>query len=134
MINSETAVIKQIKNNNATLQFENNLTRTVPLSALKHIDYGYCITVHSSQGKTYANTIAAIENHKLLNEQKSWLVTLSRHKDEIKILTQDKHELEKTLMNNEGNQVSAIELQNQAKLDNQVKANAMEKKGFEMQM
>ncbi len=134
LVNSETATIKQINNNSAILQFENNLTRSVPLSALKHIDYGYCITVHSSQGKTYANTIAAIETHKLLNEQKSWLVTLSRHKNEIKILTQDKQELEKTLMRNDGNQMSATELQNQAKPNNQVKADAIQNKGFEMQM
>ena len=120
LMNSETATIKQINNNNAVLQFENNISRTVPLSALKHIDYGYCITVHSSQGKTYANTIAAINNHPLLNEQKSWLVTLSRHKDEIKILTQDKQELEKTLMKNDGQRMSATELQNQAKMDNKV--------------
>lgn len=134
LVNSEIAIIKKINGNNAVLQFENNLTRTVLLSALKHIDYGYCITVHSSQGKTYANTIAAIENHKLLNEQKSWLVTLSRHKDEIQILTQDKQELEKTLMKNDGTQVSAIELQNQAKFDKQVKTNAIQKKEFEIQM
>ena len=134
LINSETAIIKQINNNNVVLQFENNLTRTVPMPALKHIDYGYCITVHSSQGKTYANTIAAIENHKLLNEQKSWLVTLSRHKDEIKILTQDKQELEKTLSKNDGMQMSATELQNQAKIDNKVKINLAQSKKFEMEM
>ncbi len=134
LVNSETAIIKKIDDNRVSLQFENNLTRTVPLSALKHIDYGYCITVHSSQGKTYANTIAAIENHKLLNEQKSWLVTLSRHKDEIKILTQDKQELEKNLMKNDGKQMSAVELQNHAKMDDKVKINTMQKKGFEMHM
>ena len=134
LINSETAIIKQINNSNAVLQFENNISRTVPLSALKHIDDGYCITVHSSQGKTYANTIAAINNHPLLNEQKSWLVTLSRHKNEITILTQDKQELEKTLIKNDGQQMSAIELQNQAKMENKVKTNAVQNKKFEMQM
>ncbi len=134
LINSETAIIKQIRNDKVSLQFENNLTRIVPISALKHTDYGYCITVHSSQGKTYANTIAAIENHKLLNEQKSWLVTLSRHQDEIKILTQNKQELEKTLIKNDGNQTSATELQNQVKMSDHVKANQMQKKEFKMQM
>ena len=124
LINSETAIIKQINSSNAVLQFENNLTKSIPLSALKHIDYGYCITVHSSQGKTYANTIAAINNHPLLNEQKSWLVTLSRHKDE----------LEKTLIKNDGSQASAIELQKQANMDNKVKTNAVQNKKFEMQM
>ncbi len=114
LINSETAIIKQINNQNVVLRFENNISRTIPLSALKHIDYGYCITVHSSQGKTYTNTIAAINNHPLLNEQKSWLVTLSRHKNEITILTQDKQQLEKTLLKNDGQQMSAIELKSLA--------------------
>ncbi len=132
LINSETAIIKQLNNNNAVLQFENNISRAIPLSALQHVDYGYCITVHSSQGKTYANTIAAINNHPLLNEQKSWLVTLSRHKDEIKILTQDKHELEKTLMRNDGQKMSAIELQKQAKVDSKI--NLAQSKKFEIQM
>ncbi|MEK6734624.1 MAG: hypothetical protein AABY27_05955 [Pseudomonadota bacterium] len=107
------------------------------MSALKHIDYGYCITVHSSQGKTYANTIAAIENHKLLNEQKSWLVTLSRHKNEIKILTQDKQELEKTLIKNDGQKISAIELlsKNQTKIEDKVKLDAIQNNNkFEMEM
>ena len=134
LINSETAIIKQLNNSNAVLQFENNLIRAIPLSALKHIDYGYCITIHSSQGKTYANTIAVINNHPLLNEQKSWLVTLSRHKNEITILTQDKQELEKTLIKNDGQQISAIELQNQAKMENKVKHNAVQNKKFEIQM
>ena len=93
------------------LQFENNVSSKIPLSALKHIDYGYCITVHSSQGKTFDNTIAAINNHPLLNEQKSWLVTLSRHRNELTILTQDKQKLEKALIQNDGKQMSAIELQ-----------------------
>ncbi len=145
LINSETAIIKQINNNNAVLQFENNISRSVPLSALKHIDYGYCITVHSSQGKTYANTIAAINNHPLLNEQKSWLVTLSRHKDKIKILTQGKHELEKTLSKNDGQQMSAIELKSLAdsKIQESLKLNQINDnqnisksagKKFEMEM
>jgi conjugative relaxase-like TrwC/TraI family protein len=111
LINSETAIIKQINQKDMLLQFENNLSTKIPLLALKHIDYGYCITVHSSQGKTFDNTIAAINNHPLLNEQKSWLVTLSRHRNELTILTQDKQRLEKTLIQNDGRQTSAIELQ-----------------------
>ena len=111
LINSETAIIKQINQKDMLLQFENNLSSKIPLLALKHIDYGYCITVHSSQGKTFDNTIAAINNHPLLNEQKSWLVTLSRHRNELTILTQDKQKLEKTLIQNDGRQMSAIELQ-----------------------
>ena len=111
LINSETAIIKQINKENMLLQFENNVSSKIPLSALKHIDYGYCITVHSSQGKTFDNTIAAINNHPLLNEQKSWLVTLSRHRNELTILTQDKQKLEKALIQNDGKQMSAIELQ-----------------------
>lgn len=110
LINSETAIIKAINQNSATLQFENKLTREIPLTQLKHIDYGYCVTIHNSQGKTYENTIAAIAKNKLLNNQQSWLVSLSRHKTELTILSEDTKALQTYLAKNTGNEMSALEL------------------------
>lgn len=83
LVNSESGVINKIEPNKVTLTIEGSRTKTLTMQELKHIDYGYCITVHASQGKTYDNTIAAISNNKLLNNQKSWLVAISRHKNEI---------------------------------------------------
>lgn len=110
LINSETATIKAINQNSAILQFENKLTREIPLNQLKHIDYGYCVTIHNSQGKTYENTIAAISKNKLLNNQQSWLVSLSRHRTELTILSEDTKMIQTYLTKNTGSEMSALEL------------------------
>lgn len=98
IINSETAIIKSINDKNIQLRFEDGKIRNIPQSELKHIAYGYCVTVHNSQGKTYDNTIAAISSHKLLNNQKSWLVTISRHRHEFTALVENKNQLKSYLL------------------------------------
>ena len=113
IINSETAVIKSINDINIQLQFEDGKIRNIPKNELKHISYGYCVTVHNSQGKTFDNMIAAISSHKLLNNQKSWLVTISRHRNEFTALVENKNQLKAYLLRNEGNEISAIELEKQ---------------------
>lgn len=109
LVNSETATIKNISriNNAITLKLEDSTTRTLPLNNLKHIDYGYCSTIHSSQGKTTDRLIAAICSHKHLNDQKSWLVTISRHKSAVHIYMDDKKEIEKQYEQNKGEVKSA---------------------------
>lgn len=110
LINSETAQIDKInKDGTIRLTFEDGNSKTFPAGLLKHIDYGYCITVHAAQGKTYANTIAAINNNKLLNNQKMWLVVLSRHKSEFTALVEDKSRLQADITQNKGAEMSAIE-------------------------
>lgn len=116
LINSETAVIQKIGKNDISLKLEDNNIKNIPKDQLKHIDYGYCITIYSAQGKTFDSTIAAISNNKWLNNQKSWLVTLSRHKSEFTALVQNKSKLESYLMKNKGNELSAIELISQSKI------------------
>jgi ATP-dependent exoDNAse (exonuclease V) alpha subunit len=118
LINSETAIIKSINQDRAILQFENKMTREVPLSQLKHIDYGYCVTVHNAQGKTFDNTIAAISKNKLLNNQQSWLVSLSRHRVELSVLAEDMKTLNTYLSNNTGKEMSALELASKTEFKN----------------
>ncbi len=116
LINSETAVIRDIGKKAVSLQFENKEIRKIPWEQFRHIDYGYCITVHAAQGKTYDIAIAAIKNHLLLNNQKLWLVTLSRHRDYITVYTEDRQQLKINLINNDGNEITAIQLQEQIDL------------------
>jgi ATP-dependent exoDNAse (exonuclease V) alpha subunit len=114
LINSETAVIEQIGKNKITLKFEDGKSKSIPTDQLKHIDYGYCVTVHASQGKTFDNTISAINNNKLLNNQKSWLVAISRHRNEFMALVEDKSTLKTYLIKNKGREISAIEFQSKS--------------------
>lgn len=110
LINSETAQIDKIsKDGTIRLTFEDGGSKSFPVGLLKHIDYGYCITVYAAQGKTYANTIAAINNNKLLNNQKMWLVALSRHKSKFTALVEDKSKLQADITQNKGAEMSAIE-------------------------
>ena len=116
LINSETAIIKSINKDTATLQFENKMIKDIPMSQLKHIDYGYCVTVHTSQGKTFDNTIAAIGKNISLNNQQSWLVSLSRHRVELSILAEDMKSLKTYLSKNTGKEMSALELVSKTEL------------------
>lgn len=113
LINSETAVVEKIDKNNIILKVERDNSRSIPKEQLKHIDYGYCVTVHSAQGKTYENTIAAISNNKTINSQKMWLVAISRHKSEFTVLVEDKDKLQRNIYVNKEMSKSAIELDTQ---------------------
>lgn len=110
LVNSENVIIEQIGKNRLTLKFEDDKLKAITLNQLKHIDYGYCVTIHGAQGKTFANTIAAIDNNQLLNTQRMWLVALSRHKDQFTALVEDKNQLKSYLLKNTGTILSAIEL------------------------
>jgi conjugative relaxase-like TrwC/TraI family protein len=110
LVNSETATVESISNKQITLRLENNMLRSFKTSEVKHIDYGYCSTIHSAQGKTYNNAIAAISSHKLLNNQKSWLVAISRHKQDLHIFVDRQNIIKNEIVRNKGNNASALEL------------------------
>jgi ATP-dependent exoDNAse (exonuclease V) alpha subunit len=87
-----------------------------------HLNFDSCnkATIHTSQGKTFDNTIAAISDNKLLNNQKSWLVAISRHRNEMVAIVSDKSQLETQITKNKAIETSAIELVAQKELiDNQ---------------
>lgn len=113
LINSETAIVQKITpNHSLNLRLEDGTIKTIPLAQLKHIDYGYCVTIHSAQGKTFDHTIVAINNNKLLNHQKMWLVALSRHRTGFTALVEDKNVLQNNIISNKAIQKSALELRN----------------------
>lgn len=114
LINSESAVIKGITKNIVDLQLNNGITKSISLKDLKHIDYGYCSTVHSVQGKTEDKTLGAITaDNKYLNSQKLWTVFLSRHKNSITCIVDDSAKLKSNIQKNPGDQESALEFSNQ---------------------
>ena len=112
LVNSETAVIEKINKESIKFKTEDGEIKTVNKEELKHIDYGYCLTIHSAQGKTYEKSIAAIGDNKMLSNQKLWTVILSRHKESFTAIVQDKEKLQGYLISNNGRDMSAIELNN----------------------
>lgn len=117
LINSETAHVTKINTHNQTmsLRLENNQVVTKDMNSLKYIDYGYCSTIHSSQGKTTDKLIAAICSHNKLNDQKSWLVSISRHKSRLQVYMQDKQQVQQQLQSNKGVEKSALDIKVPAK-------------------
>ena len=109
-INSQTATVDSITKGIISLKLNDDSTRIVMRNDLKHVDYGYCSTVHASQGKTTDRLIAAVCAHKKLNDQKSWLVTISRHKHDLYVYTDDKTQIQKYIAGNKGIERSAHEI------------------------
>ena len=68
------------------------------------------LTIHSAQGKTYNNTIAAIENNKILNNSKMWLVAISRHKNNLTVYVENKDSLKKEIASKVIEDKSALSL------------------------
>lgn len=114
LINSESAFIESINKNAVTLKLENQDIKTISLKDLRHIDYGYCTTVHSAQGKTEERILGAITaDNKHLNSQKLWTVFLSRHKNEITCIVDDSAKLKSNIQKNTGSQISSLEFANE---------------------
>ena len=112
LLNSDIIKIKEINQINQTikLELEDKTYKTTNLSDLKHVDYGYCSTVHSAQGKTTDRLIGVISSQSHLNNQKSWLVAISRHKSELQLYMQDKEKIQQQIMNNQGTEKSALDI------------------------
>ena len=131
-MNSETAIIEKINNDSVKFKTEEGEIKTVNKEELKYIDYGYCSTIHSAQGKTYEKSIAAIGDNKILSNQKLWTVILSRHKESFTAVVQEKEKLQGYLISNSGRDMSAIELNNkQQKQVQQIQHIQQINRGFE---
>jgi len=120
LINSESAKIEKINQDSITFKMENGNTKTIKKEELQHMNYGYCSTVHSAQGKTYDKSIAAIGDNKMLTTQKSWCVILSRHKENFTAIVHDKNKMQAYTISNSGTEMSAIELEQRQDKQNDI--------------
>jgi len=64
--NGEFAAVTAIGAGEATIRFQGKQNRelTLPLSAMRHVDYGYTVTSFSSQGSTVDRVI--------VNDERGW--------------------------------------------------------------
>lgn len=74
-----------------------------------HIDYGYCTTVHSSQGQTCDRVLIDADATSLASSRNAFYVAISRARQTAKIYTDDKAMLPKA-MSRESVKESALEL------------------------
>ena len=112
-INSHTAKVINIDNNKniLKLKLENNKLIEVPKKDLKHFDYAYSSTAYSAQGKTSKNVIAVLESYrKNLTNQQTFYVEISRAKENAFLVTDNKENLIKTLEEQTGEKLSAVQI------------------------
>lgn len=76
---------------------------------IKHIDYGFSVTVHGAQGATVQNVIAAMDSASILSTMKSFYVTISRAKEGAEIFTDDAGQLRTVIAKATGERVSALD-------------------------
>jgi len=76
----------------------------------RHWEHGYASTVYKSQGKTSQDVLVhAPTTDKDLLSQKAFLVAISRQKENITIVTDDREKLERNVKENLGEKTSALE-------------------------
>ncbi len=125
IINSESAIVKKIENDQIVFQAQNG--KEIELKCdngdLQHIDHGYATTVYSAQGKTADNVIAVAESHReYLTSQKSFYVTISRARNNVTLVVDDKQKVADRLFEHTGERISALESQkiHESHIQNQI--------------
>ena len=94
--NGEFATIIAIDDHRARLRIDNGREISAAIDRLKHIDYGYASTSHSSQGATVDRVIANIDtlrSAELVN-RKQFYVSISRARHAATIYTDDRSALQ----------------------------------------
>ncbi len=102
---TETSLTFKDKNTGKEISFTKNDPK------LKYLDYNYTTTTYSAQGMTSKNIIVPIESYRTnLTSQKSFYVELSRAKDNITLIVDNKDRVIEQLLNKTGENVNALEI------------------------
>ncbi len=97
--NGEFATIIVIDDHRARLRIDNGRQISAAIARLKHIDYGYASTSHSSQGATVDRVIVNIDtlrSAELVN-RKQFYVSISRARHAATIYTDDRSALQRAV-------------------------------------
>ena len=74
-----------------------------------HLEYGYCSTVHSAQGKTCEKILIEADTKSLTSARDNYYVAISRARQEATIYTNDKTKLPEA-MSRRNEKEAALEL------------------------
>ncbi|MGC1676411.1 MAG: AAA family ATPase [Candidatus Binataceae bacterium] len=100
--NGEFATIIAIDDQRARLRIDNGRELSAAIERLKHIDYGYASTSHSSQGATVDRVIANIDTARSaeLVNRKQFYVSISRARHALTLYTDDRARLDSAVGRN----------------------------------
>ena len=93
--NGELATIVAIDDVKAVLRTDTGREINASLQRLRHIDYGYASTSHSSQGATVDRVVVNIDTLRSVElvNRKQFYVSISRARDGVTIYTDDREAL-----------------------------------------
>ena len=110
LVNGERAEVRSIGRRNVRLRTDRGdlvLARGDP--QLHHLDHAYSSTVHAAQGATFDRAIAIIDSDRgALTDQATFYVELTRARDSVVVLTDDREALVETLETATGEELSAL--------------------------
>lgn len=93
--NSELGTIKQITDDKMIVRLDKKRDVSIPVERFRHLDHGYAVTSHSSQGQTVNRVLVnaeTTETHALVNQRMAY-VAISRARFEARIYTDSLKEL-----------------------------------------
>ncbi|MPY24478.1 conjugative transfer relaxase/helicase TraI [Shewanella sp. YLB-07] len=111
MAGNKTYRVSAINNQQMTLTASDNHTLTLSTTQLKdaHWDYAYTRTADMAQGATYENVITAIRGTAKLTNVRRAYIDITRASKHVKIITDNPQRMMLSWVNNDPNQISAIE-------------------------
>ena len=112
VVNAQTATVIRIEDDQITCQLQDGAVVTLPNDhpVMQHWDYAYTATNFSAQGSTSRQGVALAESfHKHLTNQKNYYVQITRTRDGITLITDDKTALVEKLETDAGDKTSALE-------------------------
>ena len=112
LLNGETATVARIGKHGVTLRTEGGAKRVLDAAdaQLRHIDHAYASTTHAAQGSTCERVIAVLDADPMpLTNQIVFYVQVSRAREEVVLLTDDREQLIETLEEQSGERMSAHE-------------------------
>jgi hypothetical protein len=94
--NGEFATVSGIDDHKARLRMDNGHEISTAIDRLKHIDYGYASTSHSSQGATVDRVIVNVDTMRSVElvNRKQFYVSISRARHAISLYTDDRARLD----------------------------------------
>jgi conjugative relaxase-like TrwC/TraI family protein len=120
--NGEFATIIELDHERGKVRFDNQRELELPMAKLRHVDHGYAVTSHSSQGATVDRVIVnadSMRSAKLVN-QKQLYVSLSRAREDVQVFTDDLSTLQRAAARNP-NKKAAMEVVKPAPVTTELK-------------
>ncbi len=112
LANGDRAEVVEIGPRRVSFRMEDGRRLSVPRRdmQLRHLDHAYSSTVHGAQGITRDNVIAVLDSGRgALTDQATFYVELTRARDRVVVLTDNRGDLMAALEASTGERVSALE-------------------------